>query len=175
MTAERVGISEASLIAGLSDRKLRELAPTIPGSRKELSQTNTPIWVFDEAQLRGWVAGTVKSVVDEARATALAKRFPCEFYMRGPFMRAWKGHPDRLYFIGCEATNHVKIGIAFKPALRLRDLQQGCPLELTLLAEREGSRAIEMYVHEFYSAERVRGEWFTKSDRICEYINRLKR
>jgi hypothetical protein len=172
--AERVGISEAVLITGLGARSLREIARRIPGACKELSATNTQVWRFDEQLLRDWVAGTVESVQDEARRKALSGRFPCEFYMRGPFMRAWQGHPDRCYFIGCE-SGHVKIGLAFKPKLRLRELQQGCPLQLTLLTDMPGSRAVEMYLHAFYAEERTRGEWFKQSERLMAYIEKLAR
>lgn len=174
MTPERVGISEAVSITGISPRKLRDLAPTIPGARKGLSETNTPVWHFDEPLLRGWVAGTVADAVSEAQRKVLSGRFPCEEYMRGPFMGAWQGHPDRVYFIACE-SGHIKIGLAFKPALRLRDLQQGCPLKLTLLTHRPGSRAVEMYLHKFYAEERVRGEWFHNSERLLAYIDKLRR
>jgi hypothetical protein len=173
VSPERVGITEAVAITGLGARKLRELAPKIPGTCKELSETNTPVWRFDEELLRGWVAGTVETVQSDARRKALSGRFPCDFYMRGPFMAAWEGHPNRVYFIGSESA-HVKIGLAFKPAQRLKDLQCASPFELTLLAERPGSRAVEMYLHEFYDQERVRGEWFNRSERLMAYIEKLR-
>lgn len=174
MVPERVGISEAVLITGLSDRQMREIAPTIPGSSRGLSATNTPVWLFDEALLRGWVAGTVEAVQDAARRKAMSGRFPCYFYMSGPFMRAVPGRPDRVYFIGCGAE-YVKIGLAFNPKSRIVELQGGCPHKLTLLADQEGSRAVEMYLHEFYKEERVRGEWFTASERLMAYIEKLKK
>lgn len=167
-----IGIIEAVAITGLTDRKLREIAPTIPGAQKEMADNRLLVWRFDEPLLRGWVAGTVESNVGAARKKALSGRLPCDTYMRNSDMRAFLRSPNRVYFIGCD-SGHVKIGLAFVPKTRLLDLQQGCPLKLTLLAEREGSRQVEMYLHEFYKAERVRGEWFDRSDRLNAYIERL--
>lgn len=169
---EWIGIQKAVAITGLGERQMREIAPSIPGARKGLSETNTKVWQFDEELLRGWVAGTVEGAQAEARRKILSGRFPCEIHMSGSFMRAWDRHPDRVYFIGSE-SGHIKIGLAFKPALRLKELQCASPFELKLLAERPGSRAVELYLHEFYAVERVRGEWFNGSERLLAYIEKL--
>lgn len=168
--AERVGISEAVLITGLSDRKLREMAPIIPGASKGLSAVNTPAWLFDEELLRGWVAGTVESAQGEARRKALSGRFPCPFYMST--MRTWLREPNRIYFIQA-GEQHIKIGVAFKPANRMRELQVGNPFQLHLRAEINGNRQREMYLHEFYANERARGEWFEPSERLLAYIEKI--
>lgn len=46
---ERCGISQASLISGLSKRTLQDLAPTIPGASKPAGR-----WIFIIPDLRAW-------------------------------------------------------------------------------------------------------------------------
>jgi hypothetical protein len=93
--------------------------------------------------------------------------------MRGPFMGRGRAPRPRLFHRLRKRPR--KDRLAFKPALRLRELQQGCPLQLTLLADMPGSRAVEMYLHEFYATDRVRGEWFKQSERLMAYIEKLAR
>lgn len=169
MSRERVGISEASLIVGIGERSMRDLAALgrIPGVEKIDRK-----WTFDEELLRGWVAGTVAEAQDTAHARALNREFPCPDYMR--LMVLWPDLPNRIYFIQA-ASGHIKIGLAFKPASRMRELQVAHALPLKLLAEMSGGRQHEMYLHEFYAKERVRGEWFEPSERLLAYVERLSR
>lgn len=173
-SSNRVGTTAAALITGLSERNLREIAPSIQGAEKIINERNCPVWQFDEALLRGWVAGTVERNISDAARKALSGRFPCDNHMRNWDMRAWPGKPNRVYFVA-SASGHVKIGLAFNPYTRMKELQPACPFDLTLEAERAGSRQVEMYLHAFYAQERVRGEWFQRSERLDAYIARLKK
>jgi hypothetical protein len=68
-----------------------------------------------------------------------------------------------IYFIRDEATQHIKIGFtAGDAADRLRDLQTGCPGQLVLLLQIEGSKQDETAWHDRFADSRVRdpGEWF---------------
>jgi hypothetical protein len=66
-----------------------------------------------------------------------------------------------IYFIRDEATQVIKIGYtAGDGESRLRDLQTGCPGELVVLLEIEGSKQDETAWHQRFAAARERGEWF---------------
>ena len=68
-----------------------------------------------------------------------------------------------IYFIRDEATQNIKIGFtAREGADRLRDFQTGCPGNLVVLLEIEGSKQDETAWHNRFANARVRdrGEWF---------------
>lgn len=56
----------------------------------------------------------------------------------------------------------LKIGKAKNPERRLRELQTSCPYALELRQKRqtETARAVEQYLHGYFSRYRRRGEWF---------------
>lgn len=66
-----------------------------------------------------------------------------------------------IYFIRDEATQFIKIGVTAGDAEnRLQTLQTGCPGNLVLLLEIEGSEQDEGAWHERFAGARERGEWF---------------
>ena len=68
-----------------------------------------------------------------------------------------------IYFIRDEATQHIKIGFtAGDGEDRLRDLQTGCPGQLVLLLQIDGSKQDETAWHDRFADARLRdpGEWF---------------
>jgi Meiotically up-regulated gene 113 len=67
-----------------------------------------------------------------------------------------------VYVIGATGHDAVKIGWAADPRRRLRDLQIGCPLELTLLwaFPTADVTAVEAALHRKFNANWLRGEWF---------------
>jgi hypothetical protein len=66
-----------------------------------------------------------------------------------------------IYFIRDEQTGFIKIGFtAGDGEHRLRYLQTGCPGNLALLVQIEGSKAEETAWHERFANARERGEWF---------------
>lgn len=70
-----------------------------------------------------------------------------------------------VYFIGCEYTGPVKVGVASDPESRLASLQIGCPYELKLLGtvlcrDRAEALRLESVLHEEMASINVRGEWF---------------
>lgn len=76
-----------------------------------------------------------------------------------------------IYFIGNKEYNWVKIGYSFDPIGRLSGVQSSCPIELTLFKTEDGGQSIEQRFHEMFSLQRIRGEWFTLSGPIQDYIN----
>lgn len=67
----------------------------------------------------------------------------------------------RVYLIRAESRpRRLKIGLSDDPARRLRSLQVGSPVPLTLLAHVLGSREKERYLHRRFAHLRSHGEWF---------------
>lgn len=75
---------------------------------------------------------------------------------------------ERVYFIS--DGEHIKIGIAADPTGRLRDLQVGNARRLTLLRVVNGPRGLEDRLHRRFAGDRVRGEWFKRSDRLVRFV-----
>jgi hypothetical protein len=65
-----------------------------------------------------------------------------------------------VYFIRAGENGPVKIGTAESVHGRLRELQCGNHLELTVLRTIEGGRSEESALHRRYEHLRSRGEWF---------------
>lgn len=101
--------------------------------------------------------------------------------------RRKRGDPPRLhqsvvYFIGADlgtGERAVKIGFSDRdPIQRLRQMQIGCPLELTLLHSMPGTVKLERAIHEALSGHGVRGEWFRirREGEVCpvrEFVEAL--
>lgn len=73
-----------------------------------------------------------------------------------------------VYFAQAGAGGPVKIGTTDDVQGRLRELQCGCPQELILLREINGSRATEAWLHRRFSALRLRAEWFHFHDEMLD-------
>lgn len=66
-----------------------------------------------------------------------------------------------IYFIQCGNNGPVKIGFTERcPINRCDELQTGCPYELKLVWQYYGRDYSEQSLHDIFSHERVRGEWF---------------
>lgn len=67
-----------------------------------------------------------------------------------------------VYALGTMDLDRVKIGYSRDPWERLRDLQQGCPDPLRILAVMPGGYKEEQGLHRLFGAYRLRanGEWF---------------
>lgn len=82
-----------------------------------------------------------------------------------------EGHPTHIYAI--REGDAVKIGLARKPAERVRQLQIGNPRPLLLYATAPATLALEQHLHGVLAAEHRRGEWFDVNDRVltvCSFI-----
>jgi hypothetical protein len=69
-----------------------------------------------------------------------------------------------IYFIQCEKTKAVKIGISSDPLKRLGQLQTGSPGKLAILGTIPGNEATEANLHRQFSDRRGHGEWFDLSE-----------
>lgn len=70
-----------------------------------------------------------------------------------------------VYFIA-DPHGRVKIGFAYDPKNRLRDLQCGSADPLYLLRVIDGSQPVERWLHKRFAALRISGEWFRLTDEM---------
>lgn len=74
------------------------------------------------------------------------------------------------YAVAEVVTQTIKIGKTIgHPLLRMRDLQVGCPLVLSLLAWT--IHISEKEAHRYLKSYKLRGEWFVVSNYVLDYIN----
>lgn len=87
--------------------------------------------------------------------------------------RAREHSTPSVYFIG--AGDFVKIGWAIDPTKRVKELQTGCPHELTILATLHGTQVEEFELHRRFAAYRVRhnGEWFHATPELLSFISEI--
>lgn len=79
-----------------------------------------------------------------------------------------------VYFIQCEDNGPIKIGVSVQPADRLVSIQITCPFELSMLAQvDEWTGTEEAYLHRAFRNDRLRGEWFSPSNRLLELIRQI--
>lgn len=77
----------------------------------------------------------------------------------------------KTYFIQAVDSGHIKIGRSENPEGRMKDIQTSNHENLKLLAVADND--IEAELHEKFSRSRIRGEWFTPSKDLLEYIDSL--
>lgn len=81
--------------------------------------------------------------------------------------------PPFVYFVSFDG--HLKIGFsAFDPRTRLRALQSGCPMELTVEVIMDGDRERERHWHDLFAPMRTRGEWFRLTDEIRKALDLMR-
>jgi hypothetical protein len=81
-----------------------------------------------------------------------------------------------IYFIQCDGPfRPIKIGYGKDPALRLHNLQAGCPYQLRLLASTlvPDGEAVERCLHELFHASYLRGEWFAETPELLDLAKRV--
>ena len=78
-----------------------------------------------------------------------------------------------VYFL--KAGPFIKIGKAtFSPAMRVRELQTGCPYPIEVLAFVPGDVAMERGLHKRFEYCRAHGEWFHASASLLAFIESLE-
>jgi len=87
---------------------------------------------------------------------------------------SWRSTKKRsLYFVEAE-NGLIKIGITDDLEKRLRVLQDGSPVALTLLLAVPGTARQEGTLHGRFIDERSHGEWFRGSARLRVFIEELR-
>lgn len=91
----------------------------------------------------------------------------------GESCKAPSGSQDVVYFL--RAGPFIKIGKAtFSPALRVRELQTGCPYPIEVLSFIPGDVAMERGLHKRFEHCRAHGEWFHASASLLAFIESLE-
>lgn len=75
-----------------------------------------------------------------------------------------------VYFATCRELNAVKIGSSLDPHLRMKEVQVGCPFEVTLEAVFSGGPERERQFHRWFADDRLWGEWFKITPEIESLI-----
>lgn len=79
-----------------------------------------------------------------------------------------------VYLVQCGGDRGpIKIGIAADVAKRFYTLQNGCPYELRVVASRwdDDCQQTEAMLLAQFSAQRIRGEWFTWSQELQDALH----
>lgn len=90
-----------------------------------------------------------------------------------PRGEACKVQATFVYFIACGDRGAIKVGVATDVTRRVAELQTGSADELILLAYTPGGFALESGIHDQFSADRIRGEWFRDTPELRAYIAKL--
>ena len=93
----------------------------------------------------------------------------CDFSKGAPTVKPRRMASSYVYFIGPE-HGPIKIGTAIDPYGRINNLQVGCVDQLHLYAMVEGDRYVERQFHAEFCRDKMRGEWFARTDRLLRRI-----
>jgi len=105
-----------------------------------------------------------------ARNPGLIRSYLAAARMRAGRVQSPRAEPDWIYFVQQGRDGPIKIGVASDVAARINQLQTGSAEPLRLLSVRPGSRVVERQLHERFTGHRIRGEWFSPSDELMDYI-----
>lgn len=76
-----------------------------------------------------------------------------------------------VYLIGNYDFDLVKIGYTAKhPSSRLKALQTGCPVPLSILGFMEGDPELEAKLHRTFAPLRLHGEWFRMEGKLVGFV-----
>ena len=117
------------------------------------------------------VGGRIRHTDDQVRAY-IANQRALEHLLRAGHLRG-----PKVYFLEAPPLPAVKIGYTRSPAsllVRIAVLQPGCPYQLRPILVVAGSIHLEQDTHRLFAAERLKGEWFERSERIDRLIAILR-
>jgi Meiotically up-regulated gene 113 len=78
-----------------------------------------------------------------------------------------------VYFIQAGVNGEIKIGFAIEPWKRIKQLQTGNHVRLTMLKVIPGDRKRETQIHHLLSVHRKHGDWFHPTVEVLEFIKKL--
>ncbi len=81
---------------------------------------------------------------------------------------------SKVYFIQNLYNGNIKIGKSNNPKKRLKSLQTANSNKLSLVATISESYISENEVHKMFSHFRLTGEWFSYSEQIKDFIEKIR-
>jgi hypothetical protein len=103
------------------------------------------------------VLGVSEEAAREYAAQLIAKAYSGALKSRRALARRPRDHG---FIYAIHGGGLTKFGWAKNPDARLKDLQRGSPVTLSIVARREGSCRQEFALHRRLAEHRVHGEWF---------------
>ncbi len=99
----------------------------------------------------------------------------CHSPLRSAVKKTKRTDQPSVYFIVSDESSTVKIGWAFNPEKRCRELQTGSPFYLRVAATILGGQGEEAALHNQFAHLRVRsnGEWFYLKDELAAHLEKL--
>lgn len=85
------------------------------------------------------------------------------------------GRMSFVYFIQAGYSGPVKIGVAYDPVERMKELQVGNHQELRLVGIQLGTPSDEKQLHGFFADLHIRGEWFRPEEVLLKYVKNANR
>ncbi len=79
-----------------------------------------------------------------------------------------------IYAIRAVGTQFIKFGRASSVGRRMRELETGCPHELSIEAVADWPDGKETAIHQYLSLDCEKYEWFRESDRTAKVIGWLQ-
>ncbi len=118
-------------------------------------------WTLTKTNL-GTGATEVHPILGSATAdhVGLVLELRTRGWRRIPMNRDPADEREKVYLIGCDETDLVKIGYSGNVDRRLREIQCMSPVTLRVLWTDRGSRAVEAALHTVFAGSRRQGEWF---------------
>ncbi|MBL0245569.1 MAG: GIY-YIG nuclease family protein [Rhodoferax sp.] len=80
--------------------------------------------------------------------------------------------PENIYFIQ-DVLGNIKIGFARNVQSRIETLQTANSSPLRLIGSINGNKSKEAELHRRFAGARIRGEWFTPTDDLMNYIQEV--
>ncbi len=123
-----------------------------------------------------WAAWTADSKTirrSTRRVTEAEARLTVESWTDLPVARdVLREVPGRVYFVEAIGLGLVKIGFTRVSGMkrRLEHLRCYCPVPVVVIGGYPGHMLNEREEHRRWSTDRVRGEWFRKSDALLDYL-----
>jgi hypothetical protein len=103
----------------------------------------------------------------------------CKEIMTGPLIKNFVGLKDHrqsfVYAVGVTGDSESVVKFGFTKALddRLRAIQVGSPVRLEFVAKDFGAKEHEKAIHALLAADRLHGEWFSRSTKAQEVISAM--
>ena len=76
-----------------------------------------------------------------------------------------------IYMLGNYEIGFAKIGTTKNLAVRITGIQNACPFDLTLIAERDGGHKLEFAIHKACAKFHHAREWFVLSDDLVSLFH----